>query len=121
MDITWKTAILALIGPRRHCDGRDETQCCEQGWRSQHGSISLLNRAAYRQLRVPMLALYRLARDFGHTIISSLTFALFNRPLPYDSPEIEQEIDRRLAQIAELDRERGRPGRQPRPPRPPLN
>jgi hypothetical protein len=48
-----------------------------------------------------MLALYRLARDAAHTLISSLTFALFNRPLPYHSPEIEQEIDSRLARIAE--------------------
>ena len=53
-----------------------------------------------------MLALYRLAHGVGHTIISSLTFALFNRPLPNYSPEIEQEIDRRLPRIAALYRER---------------
>jgi hypothetical protein len=63
-----------------------------------------------------MLVLYRLAHDAGHIIISSLTFALFNRPLPNHSPEIEQEIDRRLARIAQLDRERENPGRQPRLP-----
>jgi hypothetical protein len=43
-----------------------------------------------------MLALYRLARDAGHTIISSLTFALFNRPLPYHSAENQQEIDKHV-------------------------
>ena len=62
-----------------------------------------------------MLALYRFARDAGHTIISSMTFALFNRPLPYHSAENQQEIDKHLARIAELDKERENPGRQPRP------
>ena len=47
-----------------------------------------------------MLTLYRVARDFGHTVISSLTFALFNRPLPYQSPEIQREIEEHLARIA---------------------
>jgi hypothetical protein len=53
-----------------------------------------------------MLALYRLAHDAGHTIISSLTFALFNRPLPNYSPEIEQKMDSRLTRIASLYRGR---------------
>jgi hypothetical protein len=43
-------------------------------------------------MRIPMLAFYRLARDAGHTLISSLTFALFNRPLPNHS-EMPGELD----------------------------
>lgn len=39
-----------------------------------------------------MLTFYRLARDAGHTLISSLTFALFNRPLPNHS-ETPRELD----------------------------
>jgi hypothetical protein len=39
-----------------------------------------------------MLAFYRLARDAGHTLISALTFALFNRPLP-DHRETPRELD----------------------------
>jgi hypothetical protein len=39
-----------------------------------------------------MLAFYRLARDAGHTLISALTFALFNRPLP-DHREMPRELD----------------------------
>jgi hypothetical protein len=35
---------------------------------------------------------YRLARDAGHTLIGSLTFALFNRPLP-DHRETPRELD----------------------------
>jgi hypothetical protein len=62
-----------------------------------------------------MLALYRLGRNAGHTIISSLTFALFNRPLPYHSDENQQEIDKHLARLAELDRESEKTDRQPRP------
>jgi hypothetical protein len=58
-----------------------------------------------------MLALYRLAQGAGHTIVSSLTFALFNRPLPNFSPELQQKIDRRLARIAALYRERETPTR----------
>jgi hypothetical protein len=47
-----------------------------------------------------MLALYRLARDAGHTIISSLSFVIFNRPLPYHSAEKQRKIDSYLARIA---------------------
>jgi hypothetical protein len=39
-----------------------------------------------------MLAFYQLARDAGQTFISSLTFALFNRPLPNHS-ETPRELD----------------------------
>jgi hypothetical protein len=41
-----------------------------------------------------MLAFYQLARDAGHTFISSHTFALFNRPLPNHS-ETPRELDPR--------------------------
>jgi hypothetical protein len=39
-----------------------------------------------------MLAIYRLARDAGHTLLSSLTFALFNRTLP-DLSAMPRELD----------------------------
>jgi len=50
-----------------------------------------------------MLAFYRLARGAGHSIFSSLAFALFNRPLGA-SASSEQMMRDYLARVADLEK-----------------